>query len=180
MTRQRPRQTVSTKCPAKCLDKLSGKMSGKLSRGAPSLSNHNAFDARREFCRDISSATSEHFVATIVFVCRAHRFLRPTLSVPLFCRRDFVGQFFDFVGDAFLDFVGQFLDFVGQFLVLVGPRNAALGVGDACGLRHRDLRWSFLWGHFRRPLVLCRCSVAVAEAMIRQVALVMEVYQHTA
>eukprot|EP00959_Pyramimonas_sp_CCMP1952_P402575 8436224-Pyramimonas_sp.AAC.1 len=29
----------------------------------------------------------------------------------------------------------------------MGPRNAVLGVGDACGLRHCDLRWSSVWGH---------------------------------
>ena len=29
----------------------------------------------------------------------------------------------------------------------LGPRNAVLGGGDACGLRHWDLRWSSLWGH---------------------------------
>eukprot|EP00959_Pyramimonas_sp_CCMP1952_P144880 3032752-Pyramimonas_sp.AAC.1 len=29
----------------------------------------------------------------------------------------------------------------------MGPRNAILGGGDACELRHRDLRWSSLWGH---------------------------------
>eukprot|EP00959_Pyramimonas_sp_CCMP1952_P406323 8515900-Pyramimonas_sp.AAC.1 len=29
----------------------------------------------------------------------------------------------------------------------MGPRNAVLGEGDACGLRHRDLRWSSRWGH---------------------------------
>eukprot|EP00959_Pyramimonas_sp_CCMP1952_P365785 7660635-Pyramimonas_sp.AAC.1 len=27
------------------------------------------------------------------------------------------------------------------------PRNAVLGGGDACELRHWDLRWSSLWGH---------------------------------
>eukprot|EP00959_Pyramimonas_sp_CCMP1952_P216595 4530287-Pyramimonas_sp.AAC.1 len=29
----------------------------------------------------------------------------------------------------------------------MGPRNAVLGGGDACGLRHWDLRWSQLCGH---------------------------------
>eukprot|EP00959_Pyramimonas_sp_CCMP1952_P452015 9463970-Pyramimonas_sp.AAC.1 len=27
------------------------------------------------------------------------------------------------------------------------PRSAVLGGGDACELRHWDLRWSSLWGH---------------------------------
>ena len=29
----------------------------------------------------------------------------------------------------------------------MGPGSAALGVADACGRSHRDLRWSSLWGH---------------------------------
>ena len=29
----------------------------------------------------------------------------------------------------------------------MGPRNAALGGGNACELRHWDLRWSSLWGY---------------------------------
>eukprot|EP00959_Pyramimonas_sp_CCMP1952_P332647 6965811-Pyramimonas_sp.AAC.1 len=29
----------------------------------------------------------------------------------------------------------------------MGPRNVVLGGGDACELRHWDLRWSSLWGH---------------------------------
>eukprot|EP00959_Pyramimonas_sp_CCMP1952_P186516 3900352-Pyramimonas_sp.AAC.1 len=29
----------------------------------------------------------------------------------------------------------------------VGPRNAVLGGGGACELRHQDLRWSSLCGH---------------------------------
>eukprot|EP00959_Pyramimonas_sp_CCMP1952_P303289 6346568-Pyramimonas_sp.AAC.1 len=29
----------------------------------------------------------------------------------------------------------------------MGPRNARLGEGDACGLRHGGLRWSSLCGH---------------------------------
>eukprot|EP00959_Pyramimonas_sp_CCMP1952_P380611 7974364-Pyramimonas_sp.AAC.1 len=29
----------------------------------------------------------------------------------------------------------------------MGPRNAVLGVADACGHLHWSRRWSFLWGH---------------------------------
>ena len=29
----------------------------------------------------------------------------------------------------------------------IRPRNVVLGKGDACELRHWDLRWSSLWGH---------------------------------
>eukprot|EP00959_Pyramimonas_sp_CCMP1952_P170193 3555531-Pyramimonas_sp.AAC.1 len=29
----------------------------------------------------------------------------------------------------------------------MGPRNAALGGGTACELRHWDLRWGPFWGH---------------------------------
>eukprot|EP00959_Pyramimonas_sp_CCMP1952_P328344 6874245-Pyramimonas_sp.AAC.1 len=29
----------------------------------------------------------------------------------------------------------------------MGPRRAVLGVGDACGLRFWDFRWSSVWGH---------------------------------
>ena len=28
----------------------------------------------------------------------------------------------------------------------MGPRNAVMGVGDACGRQHWGLRWSSLWG----------------------------------
>eukprot|EP00959_Pyramimonas_sp_CCMP1952_P282615 5906967-Pyramimonas_sp.AAC.1 len=30
---------------------------------------------------------------------------------------------------------------------LLGPRSVVLGVGNGCGLRHWDHRWSSLWGH---------------------------------
>eukprot|EP00959_Pyramimonas_sp_CCMP1952_P068864 1437438-Pyramimonas_sp.AAC.1 len=32
----------------------------------------------------------------------------------------------------------------------MGPRNAVVGKGDACGLRHGDLRWSFPYGATKR------------------------------
>eukprot|EP00959_Pyramimonas_sp_CCMP1952_P442181 9256936-Pyramimonas_sp.AAC.1 len=35
----------------------------------------------------------------------------------------------------------------------LGPRSAVLGVGGACGLRHWDFRWSFLWSHAAMHLV---------------------------
>eukprot|EP00959_Pyramimonas_sp_CCMP1952_P278823 5829934-Pyramimonas_sp.AAC.1 len=32
-------------------------------------------------------------------------------------------------------------------LLPVGPRNAVLGVADACAHPHWGLRWSSVWGH---------------------------------
>eukprot|EP00959_Pyramimonas_sp_CCMP1952_P032259 677155-Pyramimonas_sp.AAC.1 len=29
----------------------------------------------------------------------------------------------------------------------MGPRNAVLGGGDSCGLRHGDPWWGSIWGH---------------------------------
>eukprot|EP00959_Pyramimonas_sp_CCMP1952_P402897 8442748-Pyramimonas_sp.AAC.1 len=31
--------------------------------------------------------------------------------------------------------------------LLIGPRNAVLGVADACGNPRWGFRWRFLWGH---------------------------------
>eukprot|EP00959_Pyramimonas_sp_CCMP1952_P238351 4980819-Pyramimonas_sp.AAC.1 len=42
----------------------------------------------------------------------------------------------------------------------MGPRSAALGGGDACGLRHWDPRWGSRWRHMRPRNIVLRVGDA--------------------